>query len=739
MSIPIQNVVLECADLSPAHVLTGFALTESLSDGYRGQIGLVAQGAPVDPEALLGKKASLLFLFEDGSQRAFHGDVCSVRVTASHSESFLVLLELAARIERLKVGRSCRIFQDQSIKDIVLLLLEEAGLSGDSAVAWTASAGATPHPFVAQYNESDFAFISRLLVEEGIGFAVHNDASNDVVLFFDDSSTLPMLEGEADLFDRDAQTDLRPGSVFWELRDTHAAVSDEAMRRDYDFKNPSADLDATAKAPSSTGREVYEHPGNYKLKSPDGKRLVARMLERLQLGKRLARGHSSCPRLEPGRYFTAQLHARPAMNTDHLVLRVAHQASSVGDDLHTLTLVYECEITTVAKGVQFRPRAASPPPRLGGVHTAIVTTPGEDIEVDDSGCVKVRFPWDRRGILDDKSSTGLRVGQLALGGSMIHPRKDFEVIVDFELGDIDRPFVTGHLYHGELRPPYPLPDGKVITTMQSATTGGSGGANEIRYNMTAGSEEMFINASKDSNTSIENMSSANVGKNQTMTIGANHTVSVGDNFTARVTSNRKLTISSNQGINVTADYSHTVGGSKTITVDGTRKVTVGGDHAENVKTTLDRTVDSMQCVTGITGYTRKVLGSSTTNCSIWMEIANARASSSASRNESVSALKFIKTKNFSMSSVGAYSLTCANQDVKCSGSRTDQAGAALGVAASSMKVKAKNIVVSAESSIKVVIPGILITLKSSGEVKISANKVDLTGVKTFSQLKFEAN
>src|SRR5262249_58567542 len=110
--------------------------------------------------------------------------------------------------------------------------------------------------------------------------------------------------------------------------------------------------------------------------------------------------------------------------------------------------------------VPYRPFIAPPPPEVGP-QLAFVTAPsGEEIHADDFGRVKVRFPWDRSGKKDDTSSAWMRVGQVPLGGSMILPRTDFEVLVDFELGDLDRPFVARHLYNAELWPPYQLPDGE---------------------------------------------------------------------------------------------------------------------------------------------------------------------------------------------------------------------------------------------------------------------------------------
>jgi uncharacterized protein involved in type VI secretion and phage assembly len=100
----------------------------------------------------------------------------------------------------------------------------------------------------------------------------------------------------------------------------------------------------------------------------------------------------------------------------------------------------------------------------------VVGPPGEEIHVDAYGRVKVRFHWDRRGVDDDRSSCWLRVGQLALGGPMLIPRVGFEVLVDHELGDLDRPVVVGHLYNGEQPPPYELPAQSVVSSLQTATT-----------------------------------------------------------------------------------------------------------------------------------------------------------------------------------------------------------------------------------------------------------------------------
>jgi uncharacterized protein involved in type VI secretion and phage assembly len=65
--------------------------------------------------------------------------------------------------------------------------------------------------------------------------------------------------------------------------------------------------------------------------------------------------------------------------------------------------------------------------------------------------VKVRFHWDREG----KSSVWIRVSQPYAGGSSAFwiPEVNDEVLVAFEQGDPNRPYVLGRLFNGEDRPP----------------------------------------------------------------------------------------------------------------------------------------------------------------------------------------------------------------------------------------------------------------------------------------------
>ncbi|HGP1232906.1 TPA: type VI secretion system Vgr family protein, partial [Pseudomonas aeruginosa] len=98
----------------------------------------------------------------------------------------------------------------------------------------------------------------------------------------------------------------------------------------------------------------------------------------------------------------------------------------------------------------------------------------------------VQFPWDREGRHDEFSTCWIRVAQNWAGadwGHMAIPRIGQEVIVDYLDGDCDQPIVTGRTYRATNRPPYALPDHKILSTIKSKEYKGSR-ANELRIDDT---------------------------------------------------------------------------------------------------------------------------------------------------------------------------------------------------------------------------------------------------------------
>lgn len=94
--------------------------------------------------------------------------------------------------------------------------------------------------------------------------------------------------------------------------------------------------------------------------------------------------------------------------------------------------------------------------RIYGIAGGIVTN---NQDPEGLGRVKIRFPW----LSDNNETDWVRIATLMAGGergSFFLPEVGDEVLVAFEHGDINHPYVIGALWNGVDRPPETNSDGK---------------------------------------------------------------------------------------------------------------------------------------------------------------------------------------------------------------------------------------------------------------------------------------
>jgi len=126
---------------------------------------------------------------------------------------------------------------------------------------------------------------------------------------------------------------------------------------------------------------------------------------------------------------------------------------------------------------------AAPPNRFYGVVVGVVTN---NQDPDDMYRVKVRFPW----LSKDVESNWARVAAPMTGrgrGQYFLPEVDDEVVVAFEHGQIDHPFVIGSLWNGQDTAPESNADGQ-----NNHRTIKSRSGHVLRFNDKAGGETIEI-------------------------------------------------------------------------------------------------------------------------------------------------------------------------------------------------------------------------------------------------------
>jgi type VI secretion system secreted protein VgrG len=591
--------VFRCSEL-PAlhwHVLR-FTLTEALSEPYRLVLELFTEEAEVDIPTLLGS-ACVLRIERDGAVRAVHGIVARVSELGVVTERVSLRVELVPLFGLRGQAVDTRFFQEKSVPEIVAEVLEQQLSAAGRELRLDLDAGAyEKREYCVQYRESDLDFVSRLLQEEGIAYRFEHppDGDGEVLVLVDDTPACPDLElidgGAQILYAGDSYGTARRQSIE-NLTPTHALRTTAIVQRDFDWKKPSEspyEHERRTKDPEGGEREVYDH-NDRRLFRDDGARRAKRKHEQQAARTRVCHGSGDVIEFIPGRAFELLGHPQHDLDKEHLLIRVIHRGEMPEEDMYAQGAGdrgsrYVNEFECIERDVKWRPEPTLIKPRAPGLQTAIVTGPeSEEIHTDEHGRIKVRFHWDRISPFDDTASCWIRVAQRWSGpgwGAMILPRVGMEVLVEFLDGDPDRPVVTGCVYNGHNRPPYPLPDEKTKSTLKSDSSPGGGGFNEIRFEDAKGNEELYIHAQKDMKSQVVRDSGGEIGRDDAAKIGRHQNHEVGVDRTAKVGNNETITVGTNQTISVGSDQSTTVGANQTLSVGANRNVTVGANESVNV-------------------------------------------------------------------------------------------------------------------------------------------------------------
>lgn len=586
----------------------GFRLEAAVGRPFRAAISARFAG-DVDPASLLGAPALLAFGRTE-AEHAAGGVLTEVELVFAGEgpdgpfRRYELVLE--ARVNLLARSRGSRMFQDQDVRAIVTATLEGAGVTADEQ-RWELGGSYEKRAYCVQWQESAFAFVSRLCEAEGVYFFTEPSDEGEVLVLADDSTGAAELEGGPVRFrppsglehDGDAFTWLRPRA---ELRPGKVTL------RDYSFETPQIDLESTSSADTDTDLERYDYGRGFE------KQALGDLLARVELESRRAERErlavrGVCPRLRPGKLVEIE-DAPLDLSGKYFVVSVVH-AFGPGEG----GLVLRTEAELLRADVPFRLPQTTPWPRALGPDTAIVVAPegseSDEVHTDEHGRAKVRFFWDLAGVTDDKASAWLRVSQLQSSGSMMLPRIGWEVLVEYVHGDPDRPMITGRVYNGATMPPYALPAGKTRSTLQTASSPGSGGRNEIRMEDKAGSEEISVQAQK----------------SHTLATAGDKITAVGNQLLQEIGGSRSVTVGGSQELKVATGLLDGIAGSQTVTIGGSRKVNVNAA----------RTLKTGATVIAIGGGETAMIGNPLTGA-IAAASAAAKEAAAAKANEAFEAL-----------------------------------------------------------------------------------------------------
>ncbi|HVE85299.1 MAG TPA: type VI secretion system tip protein TssI/VgrG [Myxococcales bacterium] len=723
---------LQAGSHSPDQLfVTHFEATESISRPFAVEVSFFPRdGSHLDIQELLGQEASLR-IPAPGGDRFFHGEIHAARSLGEHARWNRYQVRIGPKLQRLELSRGCRIFQEMTVVEVVKKVLGERSVDLRAAL----SASYPKLDYCVQYRESELAFISRLLERDGIFyFFEHSDSAHTLVLGDGPSALAPMEGGDALPF----RPHLGPAMVadeehVYELAEIHRLRSGAVKLKDFDPLRPALDVSGRHGDGGADILELYDYPAEVDAPAAAAATAQVRIQERSQ-GKLTLDGRTHCPRLRPGATFSVHDHPEDPFNRSLLVVEVRHlgqQREGLGTP-ESFFETYRNEVRCLPKETPFRPARRTPRPTIAGLQTAIVTgAAGEEIHPDEHARVKVQFHWDREGKKDDKSSCWIRVGHSWAGagfGATYLPRIGQEVLVRFLEGNPDRPLIAGSVYNGEQPPAASLPGEKTQSALQSSSSPGNSGNNELRFEDAARDEWVYLHAQKDLLQETVNDKTQTVGQDESLEVKKDRSRQIDRHQTHEVVQNDLGRVDKNQTNTITKNRTTTIGVNDTERVMGNETVTVSGKHNVSAKQTATETVGLAKGVhVGAAAFT---LVGAAHQLGVGLLRSEAVA---GSKSETIAGSRDEKVdKNKSAKVVGDDSIETKESLSQATGKDANvtvevKGNAELGVK-EGISVMAKKVELKAESKLNLIVGGkLLVTVDSGGKVQVNASTITVEG------------
>ncbi|MBJ2097889.1 MULTISPECIES: type VI secretion system tip protein VgrG [Serratia] len=512
--IEIDNPVLAELNAFPL----SFTTQEGLSSNSQYSLEFECEQADVDYESLLGEGIRIQIERPDFGSRPFYAYVIGASDAGQHQDKFVYKLELSTWLWFLMQNRNSRIFQDLNVLDIIEQIFSRYGFADYRLDIQ----GTYPtREYCVQFSETDFAFISRLLEDEGIWYYFDHAEDKHTLVITDRQDFDDLDFGYAVLpFMPDSEENRAIREGIQRIQRSRKVRPNEIVLRDFDFQNPRKNLQTKVEESrlglQNTPLEWYDYAAGY-IDTERGENLARLRLEEMQSDGHLLFGESNAVGLMAGKDFSLILHPDANRNRRFKLTRCDYVFVQDGPDSSSDGRNVTCRFNALNDDVAFRPLRETPKPQMPGIQSAtVVGAPNSEVHTDKFARIRVHFHWDRYKNTEEDSSCWIRVVQAWAGkgwGVIAMPRVGQEVLVTYVDGDLDRPMVTGIVYNGDNPPPYQLPEYINYSGMvsRSLRSGKPQHASQLTFDDNRNNERVMLHAERDLQTTVERNKASKVG------------------------------------------------------------------------------------------------------------------------------------------------------------------------------------------------------------------------------------
>ena len=431
-----------------------FSGREALSEPFQWTIDFTTPQGNIRPEEVLLKHATLRMR----SGKVVHGIITRLEWIATTADQAHWQMVLESRLALLSRTRQCRIFQSQSVPEVVEQVLRQHGLEGadfDFRLERTYPA----RELITQWRETDLQFVQRILSEVGVFWRTEPDEARglDTYIFADSQLNyrfdvgLPYREPSG-LYDGAAES-------VWDVRTLHQVVPGMVSVRDYNYRIAGTPMDATVsvRGDAVTTGEHYRYAEPYREAGDDSDpepetesgAFYARIHHERELNAS-ARIHleSNAACLLPGQVLEPQGEVIRALKEGVVITEVKYHAA------RDTRLHVSVEGMPYTERYCFRPAESERPEVHGTLPARVESREKNDIyaHLNEQGRYRVRLDFDRSDAEQGLAYLWLRMAKPYAGGTYgwHTPLTDgTEVAIAYSNGDIDLPYISHALHDSE--------------------------------------------------------------------------------------------------------------------------------------------------------------------------------------------------------------------------------------------------------------------------------------------------
>lgn len=395
----------------------------------------------IDADQLAPGTAVVIAAQADNNQHTiFEGEIVEIEPELGIGTQ-KVIVRAFDRMHRLNRGRHVRSFLNVSDTDLVQRAAQEVGLQVK------ADPTRTVHPYVLQANETNLAFLQRRAAALGYliyvrGSTIHfgvpaSEPGEPVELEWGD--TLTTFSPRLTTIGQFNTVTVRS----WDSQAKRSIVGQAEKGKSIPQVGESQNGGELAqKAFNLTAQDLLP---DCRVRSQDAAALLAQAIADRH-ASRFIEAEGSClgiPQLIAGTPVKVNGVGRRFSGT-YLATSVTHQYDAEAGYVTTFTVSGLNPATLFSLLIPEEPEATAPP----GLVIGIVTNSRDP---EGMGRVKVKFPW----LTDEHESDWARIVTLGGGatrGFHLLPEVNDEVLVGFEQGDIQQPYIIGGLWNGQDKP-----------------------------------------------------------------------------------------------------------------------------------------------------------------------------------------------------------------------------------------------------------------------------------------------